>query len=798
MTILRLHTPSRWALLAAVLASLLLIFSLPAVAQGRQPATAGSGPSRMAHLVPAQAPFYASIRIDRGYRNTLDELLRTLRTAFPELNLLLPGTSVNDLLDAGAQQLLDETFAQQEAWLGDYAALAVQSIDVLFDRDFRNDDFVSVGVFVEIRNSARARTAAERALNRSGTRFTSQRLGSHLIYVPVNESQNFLVVVSDDVLGVTTRGYFDYLRGNDERPWPTLREDARFQRMLSALPAPSYNALIYVDVPQLVLASDRSLSFRAPSERLPRLAAVRGIEPTLIGLTILPDTILTIDVAQPASMPTVLTALGVSVDTSARVNPAFVNLLPNNTVYAIHGTNLAQGYRTVTDALGALVDTATLGLLPVEIGQSGLNSVANLAAAVGLGLDFERDVLDALTGDFLVFVAPNPQLTTQRLPLSAPIDFGVVLQNTDAAIAARVVDRLYRALPVTTRTFSLPVTFYTTDAGFSMLYRDERLLVELVVEQTADYVFVGTVGAHQGVLNAQRQRAVNRFTTNAFPVLPDSLLNGYMSNAGLATTPDLFRLLRVSEGNFTLIRRLAQTFDVGVFSFKVIDGHALLRLTVGVTVPEAVVTPEPPLPTATPRPTETHAPPTATRTPTNTPTPTATATAALPLLPTQPAAVGLSTFVNNNSANPFSITYPTEWSTVGLPPFATDGGVTYIGNTVGAWLPLFGTEVASMEPGDLSMSISVEDIGSSVTLGARTILGVLLGNITGGENAVAQAATIGGRDSAYADLATGRRVVISIIDNRRIMLAFVYAPPGEMDRAFRTASEVLGSVTIVR
>jgi hypothetical protein len=41
-------------------------------------------------------------------------------------------------------------------------------------------------------------------------------------------------------------------------------------------------------------------------------------------------------------------------------------------------------------------------------------------------------------------------------------------------------------------------------------------------------------------------------------------------------------------------------------------------------------------------------------------------------------------------------------------------------------------------------------------------------------------------------------VVISIIDNRRIMLAFVYAPPGEMDRAFRAASEVLGSVTIVR
>ncbi len=224
-------------------------------------------------------------------------------------------------------------------------------------------------------------------------------------------------------------------------------------------------------------------------------------------------------------------------------------------------------------------------------------------------------------------------------------------------------------------------------------------------------------------------------------------------------------------------------------------------------VPSAILTEaplppveEPPLPTETPKPTatptETRVPPTATSTPTDTPIPTATA--ALPLLPTQPAAVGLSTFVNNNSANPFSITYPTEWSTVGLPPFATDGGVTYIGNTVGAWLPLFGTEVASMEPGDLSMSISVEDIGSSVTLGARTILGVLLGNVTGGENAVAQSATIGGRDSAYADLATGRRVVISIIDNRRIMLAFVYAPPGEMDRAFRTASEVLGSVTIVR
>jgi hypothetical protein len=774
-----------------------------------------NGPARMAYLAPAQAPLYASIRIDRDYRAALNDLIAIVSDALPELGLP-SGVGVEDVLDLLTQELLNESFAQQEAWLGDYAAFAVQSLDMLFDDDRSNDAYIPAGLFVEVRSSASARAAAERALRNQNIAFTPQRLGSSTLYVPNNERDMFIVVVSNEALGVVSRGYFDYLRDTDQRPQPTLRGDQRFQNALANLPESNYNALIYVDSAQLTLAT--LPRWQAP--HIEELATLQGTEPTLMGLTILPGNILTIDVVQPANMPTLFSALGVDISNPTPVTPAFVRFLPNNTLYAIHGANLSQSYRDVTNALGALADTATLGLLPTaqQIGERGLGLIAGVVSTVGLGLDFETDVLPALTSDFLVFVAPKTGTAPVPPPLEVPIDFGIVLANTDTGIAARVIERLYRAVPLTLQALGRPATFYLADGSFSLVYDDGRFTFEVIVTQTADFVFVGTVGAYQGVLNAQRTRDTNRFTTDAFPVLPGAALNGYMSNAGLGSLrPSVASLLRLSEQDFELIARLGRLFDVGVFSIKQADDYAIIRLTVGLTpASEQAALPPAPTPTidfvatisaeltataaaqvlrptATPTetptatPTETRIPPTSTFTPTP-----------LPPLPTQPATGGLSTFVNNNSPRPFSIAYPSAWSTQGLPPFATDGGVTYIGNTVSAWLPLFGSELSTMERGDISMSISVEDIGSSTTLGARVILGVLLGNITGGENATAQTTTIAGRDSAFADLATGRRVVISIIDNTRIMLAFVYAPPGEMNAAFPIAAEVLGSVTIVR
>jgi hypothetical protein len=804
---------------AVALLFVTLTFSLSSIrleAQSGAPAQSLlSGPARMAYLVPAQAPLYASIRIDRDYRAALNEVIAIVSSALPELGVP-SGLRVEDALDLLTQELLNESFAQQEAWVGDYVAFTIQSVDVLFDGDRRNDAFVPGGLFVEVRNAASARAAAERALRNRNIAFTPQRLGSSTLYVPNNERDSFIVVVTNETLGVASRGYFDYLRAIDQRPQPTLRADQRFQNMLATLPESSYNALIYVDTAQFALAANATS--RTP--RLEGLATLQGTEPTLLGLTILPENILTIDAVQPNSMPTLFSALGVEIGEATPVTPAFVAYLPSNTLYALHGANLTQSYRDVTNALGALADTATLGILPNTLGERGLDLLAGLVTTIGFGLDFETDVLPALTGDYLVFVAPKTGTPPEPPPLEIPIDFGIVLANTDTGLASRVIERLYRAVPFTLQALGRPATFYRTEEGFSVVYDDGRFTFEVTVAQTADFVFIGTAGAYQGVLNAQRTFNVSRFATNAFPVLPDAAFNGYMSNAGLGSLrPSVAALLRINERDFETLGRLGRLFDVGVFSIKQVEDYVIVRLTVGLTpVSEQAALPPAPTntPTATidfvatisaeltataaaqalrPSPTSTPVPPTFTPTPTIAVTPTFTP---LPPLPTQPATGGLSTFVNNNSPRPFSITYPSAWGTQGLPPFATDGGVTYVGNTVSAWLPLFGSDLSTMEAGDISMSISVEDIGSSTTLGARVILGVLLGNITGGENATPQITTIAGRDSAFADLATGRRVVISIIDSTRIMLAFVYAPPGEMNAAFRTASDVLGSVTLVR
>ncbi|MFQ3673485.1 MAG: hypothetical protein SNJ83_07815, partial [Aggregatilineales bacterium] len=160
-----------------------------------------NGPARMAYLAPAQAPLYASIRIDRDYRAALNDVIAIVSDALPELGLP-SGVGVEDVLDQLTQALLNESFAQQEAWLGDYAAFAVQSLDMLFDDDRSNDAYIPAGLFVEVRSSASARAAAERALRNQNIAFTPQRLGSSTLYVPNNERDMFIVVVSNEALGV--------------------------------------------------------------------------------------------------------------------------------------------------------------------------------------------------------------------------------------------------------------------------------------------------------------------------------------------------------------------------------------------------------------------------------------------------------------------------------------------------------------------------------------------------------------------------------------------------------------------
>jgi hypothetical protein len=357
----------------------------------------------LARYFPAKTAVFITFRTDPAFLDEVDAQLAKL----PLAQLIPPGqpTTVRGVLDAA---LATENTGLSEvfAWLGDDVAYG------FWPKPGQPDSQISDNWMIVAQ--VRDRAAAEAYLEKiAPDTLVKQTVGDYTqIGVPGGDGVFFL---NDEALFL--------LPANPEEvtppapPDPPLNSAASFVSAVNALPAASYNALLYL-LPGVIPQTDEQAAL-----------LFKDAGALLIGLTVLDNSVLTIDSVQlrgksgdPAPAPA--------------VDLAFAQYIPSNASAVIQGTDLNNLYGNLLNLiLQTSQDTTTD---PADQLSMGLRM---------MGLDLQKDLLNWMTGDFALFMRTdalailNGALNGQ-VDLTGKLDFGLVFEATDPAAAQGLATKL--------------------------------------------------------------------------------------------------------------------------------------------------------------------------------------------------------------------------------------------------------------------------------------------------------------------------------------------------------------------
>jgi hypothetical protein len=472
------------ALLALLLILALGIFVLPAAAQAQDLTT-------LAGYLPADAPLYLGFRTD-------DAFIAKLDTLASKLGALIPGGmmsgSLQEMLDQLATQIQPGgTFATTiRPWLGDTAAIGYYTLDPSTDQPYT--------IVFSIKDQDKAEALFNNLL--SSEDYAVKEGTGYSVYSPkstLSSQPNY--IFRSDVLIVTSDTALVEAGGVESKK---LTDNSDFSTAVGLLPASQYNGIIYADTPKLLsgamearMNDQMSMSDAAGMQMFTSM--FNTIKPMAFGLTILDDRSLTIDVVAPFDA----SASGSLMMSNAGkpVNPTFVQHLLAGTPLVAQGTDLYDNYQNSIANLRALAQNmpsdSTSDMKPqdVETALWGLGFVVR-----GLtGLE-TTDALGWMTGDYAMTLGFTPAFSDATNIFGAmgsmPIEFGVIVEATDASAAQKVFDGLTRSL-IGLPSKDVTVKQETLDSGakalsFTMQNSEMPFPIELMAATGNGVFAVGT------------------------------------------------------------------------------------------------------------------------------------------------------------------------------------------------------------------------------------------------------------------------------------------------------------------
>lgn len=349
-----------------------------------------------------------------------------------------------------------------------------------------------------------------------------------------------------------------------------------FQNALAMLPAVTYSGLAYV-------SADANLEEFGRGQM--RDAGILETDAIAIGITALEDNVLAFDFAVQTNSP-----LPASIDTSD-----VLSLLPEGTDAFIVATDLTQAYNTLISLAQTLSteDDDPTERLPMFFGMTGL--------------DLEDDVLSWTTGDYAVFMSADVENIVNQIEADEKIsdlllEFGVVIEATDPALARQTADKLgdffdvmlgndemFTIEQVDDASPDFPKTTLTLD-----LPNDDLLdvdSVEFVITANDDVLYMGTGGAFD-TLNSGATLSNDADVNGAMSYLLDNPTSVWYLNGEGVTIPVLSGVgVRISpngtfatpETIFEFVRSIDDIINAETISTSV-DDNGVVRLRATVTL----------------------------------------------------------------------------------------------------------------------------------------------------------------------------------------------------------------------
>jgi hypothetical protein len=573
----------------SLIAVLAVMSIVPAAAQS--PADLNA----LARYFPADTPVFISVRTDDDFINTLDSVIARVQAAFPDME---SEETLSSALDEMAGTLFPGGSFNEDLrpLLGDTASIGITSAENMVDDNRSNDDDTPAIVALSIQDSQ----AVIDLIGERSEMQTQQTTGDgYTLFTADNSSGGDVddaIIVRDDVLLFYTT---DTTMPEGGLPDGDLAASTDFTDALGILPEPAYNMTVYLDLATFfeVAAQNDPEAAQAMSSMGPMFNAIGN---QVWGFTILGGDTLTMDVASQIGDVSALEDLGLSMGSMTPVDTAFAARVPANVPLAIFGTDIQTSLTSAAASLQfAAQQSATMdnGDFDVEEFEQGIAQV-NAAFTQMTGLDFEKDVLNWMTGDYALFLGLNPQFdTTSQFGIfqTFPVNFGFAVEATDASQAQATVAGLTQAIETGVAQMGsseseTEVAITSEDIGganvtvVTITAEDAPWPVELLMGANDEVFALGTRDAVRAILAPDGGLPSNaEFTRTSGYILPNAISVGWLNTEGLLPLADLastFSQSETAEEEAEQARTAIGLFSSGTVSSAYDEaGNSLARLT---------------------------------------------------------------------------------------------------------------------------------------------------------------------------------------------------------------------------
>lgn len=427
----------RKLVLLCLLALLMLGIAAPALA------TPVDDLAALARYFPSESPLFFAIRTDDAYITELEGVLALIAAKLPP-DSIPPEFSLRETLDRVLAEIGTDFETGVRPWLGGTAAFGLTSTDTpRFSPPFL--------LAASIADRAEAEAFWKSLLELTNATYGETTGETFTYYMMDPEApERGGLLISDDVLLLGELDLRSLLLTREAH----LAQNANFTGVLALLPAAAYNAVLYLDTPQIAAQSFNSMGQSLNGVDTATMTELFGAQ--AIGLTVLNDRSLVIDGVVMDSSAAALDMLGMSPDVLQLqpVDLSFAAHIPADASLVTHAANLWGMYEVALDAARAAAALEPRGASPEDI-DAGLRQMRMMFRGM-FGLQLEEDVLSWMTGDFAAFASVDSvtirQMIEQGLAGEAPvfdglpIEFGLVIEATDPAKARKVADGLGETL----------------------------------------------------------------------------------------------------------------------------------------------------------------------------------------------------------------------------------------------------------------------------------------------------------------------------------------------------------------